>query len=155
LHNLFFLLLRVVPSGAAYQDSRHLVKMLVRSSCGCGFGLRREQNFRTMCGSHSHPLQPHVVLCFCNFKCCSLVQAAVNKDRERVLRTGEPSCRTRIVGRAARAGARSLPLVPPQFAPSPAFCSLLLSNGISVLGSLVAGHVVLGSVRAVRSCGWA
>jgi hypothetical protein len=46
---------------------------LVRSSRGCGFGLRREQNFRTMCGSHSHPLQPHDALCFCNFKCCSLV----------------------------------------------------------------------------------
>jgi hypothetical protein len=59
--------------GAAYQDSRVIIKMLVRSSRGCGFGLRREQNFRTMCGSHSHPLQPHVVLCFCNFKCCSLI----------------------------------------------------------------------------------
>jgi hypothetical protein len=47
--------------------------MVVRSSRGCGFGLRREHNFRTMCGSHSHPLQPHVVLCFCNFKCWSLV----------------------------------------------------------------------------------
>jgi hypothetical protein len=41
------------------------------------------------------------------------VKASVNKDRERVLRTGEPSCRTRIVDRAARAGARSLPLVRP------------------------------------------
>jgi hypothetical protein len=39
-------------------------------------------------------------------------KAAVNKDRERVLRTGEPSCRTtRIVGRAARAGAVCLPPV--------------------------------------------
>jgi hypothetical protein len=70
-----------------------------------------------------------------------------------VLRTGEPSCRTRIVDRAARAGARSLPLVRPQFAPPPAFCSLLLSNGISLLGSRVAVHLVLGSVRAVRSRG--
>jgi hypothetical protein len=42
-------------------------------SRGCGFGLRREQNVRTMCGSHLHPLQPHIVLCFCNFKRCSLV----------------------------------------------------------------------------------
>jgi hypothetical protein len=47
--------------------------------------------------------------------------AAINKDRERVLRTGEPSCRTRIVERVARAGARSLPLVPPQCAPLPPF----------------------------------
>jgi hypothetical protein len=70
-----------------------------------------------------------------------------------VLRTGEPSCRTRIVGRAARAGALSLPLVRPQFAPSPAFCSLLLSNCISVLGSRLVGHLVLGSVQAVRSRG--
>jgi hypothetical protein len=75
-----------------------------------------------------------------------VAKAAVNKDRERVLRTGEPSCRTRIMDRAARAGARSLPLVRPQCAPPPAFCSLLLSNGISLLGSRVAGHVVLGSV---------
>jgi hypothetical protein len=68
-----FLLLREVHSGAAFQDSRVIIKMLVRSSRGCGFGLRWEQKFRTMCGSHSHPLQPHVVFCFCNFKCCSLV----------------------------------------------------------------------------------
>jgi hypothetical protein len=83
----------------------------------------------------------------------TLVKAAVNKDRERMLRTGEPSCRTRIVGRAARAGALSLPLVRPRFAPSPAFCALLLSNCMSLLGSRLVGHLVLGSVRAVRSSG--
>jgi hypothetical protein len=49
--------------------------------------------------------------------------------------------------------ARSLPLVRPQFAPPPACCSILLSNGISLLGSSVAEHLVLGSVRAVRSRG--
>jgi hypothetical protein len=81
----------------------------------------------------------------------AVTKAAINKDRERELRTGEPFYRTRIVDRAARAGARCLPLVRPQFDPPTAFCSLLLSNGISLLGSRVAGHLVLGSVRAVRS----
>jgi hypothetical protein len=50
-----------------------------------------------------------------------LANTTVNKDRERVLRTGEPSCRTRIVGRATRAGAVFLPPGRPQFAPSSPF----------------------------------
>jgi hypothetical protein len=73
----FFVLPREVHSGAAFQDSKSLNEILLRSSRGCGFGLRREQNFRTMCGSRSHPVQPQVVLCFCNFKCCSLVHCRI------------------------------------------------------------------------------
>jgi hypothetical protein len=66
-----------------------------------------------------------------------LLKAAVNKDRERVLRTGGASCRTRIVGRAARAGAVCLPPGRPRFVPFPAFCALLLSNDIPPLGSCI------------------
>jgi hypothetical protein len=32
------------------------------------FGFETGANFLTMSGSHSHPVQLHVVLCFCNFQ---------------------------------------------------------------------------------------